>query len=392
MAATTPPLSLGEILDRTVQLYRSNFMLFVGISLLPAAFDVLVSGGVSIYSTSVLPAFQGTGPAATQALVVFVIVIAFFILICVPLLVAVFSLALSALNYAAFQRNRGGAITIRATYTYGFSHFWRYLGIFSLQALFAGVVPGAVFFFIVMIGAMLTALIATTGAGKAFSVLFGLLIFLLIVALFVVAIWIWLRYCLAFPACVTEEKKVWPSMQRSVQLSKGSRGRIFVMYLLVVILTVISYYALTAPVDIVLKFTVYKSMAGMAILTKPPILLQVVNLFISFLERSFVMPIYAIALLLFYNDQRTRQEGYDIELLMAQAGWSTLPPPPPIEPGLVQPAPVESIHAEPVPAVETPRPEPLTEPLPEPLTEFRTESAPSSTQDAAPDPPEVPGA
>jgi hypothetical protein len=168
------------------------------------------------------------------------------------------------------------------------------------------------------------------------------------------------------------------------------------MYLLVVILTVISYYALTAPVDIVLKFTVYKSMAGMALLTKPPILLQVVNLFISFLERSFVMPIYAIALLLFYNDQRTRQEGYDIELLMAQAGWSTLPPLAPIEPGLAPPAPAESIQAEPLRAVETPRPEPLAEPLPEPLpepfTELRTESAQSSAHDASPDPPEVPGA
>jgi hypothetical protein len=147
------------------------------------------------------------------------------------------------------------------------------------------------------------------------------------------------------------------------------------MYLLVVILTVISYYALTAPVDIVLKFTVYKSMAGMAMLTKPPILLQVVNLFISFLERSFVMPIYAIALLLFYNDQRTRQEGYDIELLMEQAGWSTLPPLPPVEP-----VPAAPVSAEPVPPIATPVAE--------------QESVPVSTPEVAvvSDPPEVPGA
>jgi hypothetical protein len=389
MAATTPPLSLGEILDRTVQLYRRNFMLFVGISLLPAAFDVLVSGGISIYSTSVLPAFNGTGPAATQALVVFFVVLALFVLIFIPLLVAVFSLSLSALNYGAFHRNRGDAVTIRATYAYSFRNFWRYLGIFSLQVLFAGVIPGAVFFFIVMIGGMLTALVATTGAGKALTVVFGLLIFLFVIALFVVAIWIWLRYCLAFPACITEEKRVWPSMQRSVQLSKGSRGRIFVMYLLVVILTVISYYALTAPVDIVLKFTVYKSMAGMAMLTKPPILLQVVNLFISFLERSFVMPIYAIALLLFYNDQRTRQEGYDIELLMEQAGWSTLPSPPPVEP----------VPAESASSVETPRADTLSESAPNsghaPPTNasLPSEETPASTPEVAavPDPREVPG-
>jgi hypothetical protein len=377
MAATTPPLSLGEILDRTVQLYRRNFMLFVGISLLPAAFDVLVSGGASIYFTSVVPAFKGTDPAATQALIVFLIVVALFVLIGVPLLVGVFSLALSALNYAAFQRNRGEAVTIRATYAYGFRHFWRYLGVFSLQILFAGIIPGAVFFVLVMIGSMLIAIIATTGAGKAFSVLFGLLIFLIIIALAVIAVWIWLRYCLAFPVCATEEKKAWPCMQRSVQLSKGSRGRIFVMYLLVFILAIVAYYALTAPVDIVLKLTIYKYMAGVAMLTKPPILLQVINLFISFLERSFVMPIYAIALLLFYNDQRTRQEGYDIELLMAQAGWSTLPP-------------IESVHPAPAAPVENPVIETVSEAAAQSV--IITPVIAAAEEASAPDHPEVSGA
>jgi membrane-anchored glycerophosphoryl diester phosphodiesterase (GDPDase) len=375
MAATTPPLSLGEILDRTVQLYRRNFMLFVGISLLPAAFDVLVSGGVSIYFTSIVPAFKGTGPAATQALIVFFIVLALFLFICIPLLVAVFSLALSALNFAAFERNRGADITVRASYGYGFRNFLRYLGIISRQFRFAGVIPAGVFFFVVMIGSMLLALIATTSANKALSVLFGLIIFLLVFALIAVAFWIWIRYCLAFPACVTEEKKVWPSMQRSVQLTKGSRGRIFVMYLLVAILTIVIYYVLTIPIDLVLKYTIYKSIDSLAIFTKPPIVLQVVNFFVSFLERSFAMPIYAIALLLFYNDQRTRQEGYDIELLMAQAGWSTLPQPAPIS---AQPMPVAAVT--PFPADP---PQPLSEALPETLPQDPPPSA---------DSPEVSGA
>jgi hypothetical protein len=32
METTLRPLSLGEILDRTAELYRSNFLLFAGIS------------------------------------------------------------------------------------------------------------------------------------------------------------------------------------------------------------------------------------------------------------------------------------------------------------------------------------------------------------------------
>ena len=34
------PLTLGELLDRTFQLYRNHFWLFVGIMAIPSAFSV----------------------------------------------------------------------------------------------------------------------------------------------------------------------------------------------------------------------------------------------------------------------------------------------------------------------------------------------------------------
>jgi uncharacterized membrane protein len=277
-------------------------------------------------------------------------------------------MALSSLNYAAFQRNRGDETSVRAAYAYGFRHFWRHLGILFLQLLFAGILPALIFNVVFFIVAMLTALLAASATAKPFAILAGLLILLLIVALVVVCIWIWLRYCLAYPAAAIEEKKAWPSLQRSAQLTKGSRGRIFVMYLMVVIMTMIVYYALTLPVDIVLRFTLYKSMTTIAVFSKPPILLQVVNLFVSCLEQTFVMPIYVIALLLFYNDQRTRKEGYDIELLMANAGWSQLPPA-----AVVPQAPAPAMETAPpiapsfAPSFAPPIAPPIMEPAAEPV-------------------------
>jgi hypothetical protein len=367
MAATTPPLSLGEILDRTVQLYRRNFLLLLGISFLPAAIDVLITGSGSIFLTSQAPQLQ-TSPSV-QAFFTFFGAIAGFLLIGLPLLVAIFSVALSALNLTAFQRSHGVEVTIREAYAYAFRHLWRYLGIFALQLLFAAVIPSAVFAGIVFIGAMLSALVATSGAGPAFAILAGILAVVLVIALIVAAISIWLRFCLAFPVCVTEQTRVWPSLQRSNRLTKGSRGRIFVMYLLVFILTMVAFYALDLPVQILLKLTVFKSTEMMALLSKPPLLLQVVNLFISFLERSFVMPIYAIALVLFYNDQRTRQEGYDIELLMAQAGLFNVPPP--------------------IPAQPIPSPEPFAEPTTEFTASFTAVPA-SESPDSPPAPAKEP--
>jgi hypothetical protein len=180
---------------------------------------------------------------------------------------------------------------------------------------------------------------------------------LLVIAVLVVSVLIWIRFCLAFPASVTEQIKAWPSLKRSNLLSKGTRGRIFIMYLLVAILTMVVYYALTAPIDIVLKLTVYRSITGLALISHPPLAMQVANLLISFLERAFVMPIYAIALLLFYNDQRMRIEGYDIELLMDQAGWSELAQPPTQPSSVAETAPARiPTEIEPAwPAAEPPR-------------------------------------
>lgn len=382
-AAVTPPLTLGEILDRTVQLYRRNFLLFLGIACPPAASLVLISGGFTLYFTSHAAQLQGT--PNLQLMLTFVGVFAGFLILGFPLLLAISSVALSALNYAAFQCNHQEPVTIRAAYSHAFQKFWRYLGILSLQMLFASLIPGAVFAGIVVIGSITATLLAASRGGQIFAVMIGLLFFILIVAFLVVMVMIWLRLSLAFPSSLVENLKAWPSVQRSNRLSKGSRGRIFVMYLLVGILAIVAYYALVFPVDLVLGFTLYKSSQLAVLMTKPPIILQVINLFISFLQRAFVMPIYCIGLLLFYNDQRTRLEGYDIELLMAQAGWASQPPS--VDPGL-HPQPFA-----PQPFVEQPAP-----PTPSWNATYSAEPSveePSASEPAAssvPQPPEASGA
>ena len=370
MAASTRPLTLGEILDRTVQIYRRNFALFLGVSILPSALYVGITGSLSLYYTSRLPGVQPATPPSTEAILTVVIAAAAFFLVGVPLLLGVSAASLGALNFAAISTDRGDLTTIRGSYAQSFRRFWRYVGIVSLQVLFAGIIPGVAVSVIVFLGAIVTALSSRAGGGPAMALLLGLFMFLLFVAAIVLCVWIWLRFCLAFPASAVEDKKPWPSLQRSAQLTKGTRGRIFVMYLLVFILTIVAYYALTLPVDIILKLTLYKSMAALALITKPPIVLQIVNLVVSCLERAFTLPIYAISLVLFYNDQRTRMEGYDIEQLMDRAGWSSVPPAPlvfapaptppePPPPGFASPEPPASSGAPFVsPGIDSPTPAP----------------------------------
>jgi hypothetical protein len=325
MAASTRPLTLGEILDRTVQLYRRNFLLFTGVSVLPSAAYVLVTGSVSLYIAEHGQALKNPKAGPEVFLMLGLAGLAFFV-IGLPILLGLSAITVSALNGTAIAINRGEQTTVRASFAYAFRFFWRSLGILCLQILFSLILPGAAGTGIVVIGSILVALIAGTGGGTGLAVVMGLLMFLLVAALFVICVLIWLRLSLAFPVCASEGQTAWNSIKRSNLLSKGTRGRVFVMYLLVTVLTVIVYYMLTLPVDLIVKLVLFKSTDAIEFLTHPPMALQVFNLFVSCLERAFVLPIYGISLVLFYVDQRTRLEGYDIEQLMANAGWSEFPP------------------------------------------------------------------
>jgi hypothetical protein len=57
---------------------------------------------------------------------------------------------------------------------------------------------------------------------------------------------------------------------------------------------------------------------------------QAISQIISFITNTFIGPIYATGLTLFYYDQRVRKEGYDIEWMMQAAGL-TVPETMPVE-------------------------------------------------------------
>ena len=347
MAASTRPLTLGEILDHTVQLYRRNFLLLTGIAAPAAAVLVLVSGSLGVVLTSrFFNLAQTTQPGGTppspqvfsQEALIVVLLFAVFFVIGVPLLLGAFSMTLAALNYAAARIERGEPATVRASYAYAFRHFWRHVGILFLQALLAWVVPYFAFGFLIVVGAVVAALTARSGARGTVEPLLIVGLILVLGLMVAACVLIWLRLSLAYPVSIAEDGKAWPSLKRSNQLTAGTRGRIFLMFLLVFILTMVVSSALTFPLDLIIFWSNGKS--GFPANPVGPVftLMQIANLGVSFLVRIFVMPIYSVALVLFYIDQRTRNEGYDIEQLMLRAGWTELPQPS-IYPSMPPPAP-----------------------------------------------------
>jgi hypothetical protein len=129
----------------------------------------------------------------------------------------------------------------------------------------------------------------------------------------VYAVWMALRYSLAIPASVVENLKARVAIRRSIELTRGARGRIFVLGLLIAVIQ-IGLVGITQFMFIVMAFKDARQH------TLLPIWVQIVQQIVNFLTTSFIGPMWATGLTLFYYDQRIRQEGFDIEWMMQGAG------------------------------------------------------------------------
>ncbi len=312
------PSTLGEILDRTAQLYRSRFLLFLGISVIPTGVVVALACVVALVVAWWSVAGAGTVSETAGYVLVAVFAIA-ATLVALPVLLAATSLAMAAMNHAVSLVYLGETTTIRDAYKSVWRRGWRYIGLYLLQALIIGVAPIAVWIGLVLLAAATAALAQKAGMGDiAGGALFGLVAVLAVVALIGYVIWMLLRLSLAFPACVVEQIGAWPAVKRSSLLSKGTKGRIFVLYLLGAVLSWLLSMGVTLPLTIVLALlpgmgdAQHAQTAGLVMLC--------IIYGAAFAVQALVRPVYGIALVLFYYDQRIRLEGFDIEWMMLKAG------------------------------------------------------------------------
>lgn len=318
MQTTLRPLTLGEILDRTAELYRKNFLLLAGISSVYAGL-LLVLGLIQVGAQRGLSATRmSTGVIA--AALIGIVVSALISLVCGGVAVAANTRAVAWLEL-------GEPASIAAAYRAILPRTGRYVWLLTIiyfLAWFPCVLIYAgygllVFHYVRFSGAgsshaapaidQSTALMLV-GASAAF--------FLLLIVFGTYGIIMTLRYSLAVPACAVENLTARAAIKRSISLSKGSRGRIFMLGLLTVIIQ-IGLAALTQGFFVI---------AGMKSKGMIPLWMSITQQLLAFLTNTFVGPIYATGFTLFYFDQRVRKEGFDIEHMMQVAGME----PPPVSP------------------------------------------------------------
>lgn len=267
MTTALRPLSTGELLDRTFSLYRSHFGLFLGIFALPhlvvLAFQCL---GVVIKS----PGNQLSDLFAT-------------------LFWSMGALLLTLIVSAASQ-----AATVIAVSQV---HLDRPASVADSFSRVKGEIGGVI----------------------GMSMLIGLGVGLGFIALIVPGIILAMMWSLAVPVKILENKGATDAMARSADLTKGDRGRIFVIWLLFVVLSIGVGLLLRWPLEMAAGVG---SMVGLQRSSRG---WQAALLVSTFVSECLVGPLATIAFALVYYDERVRKEAFDLQLMMMTLDAPALP-------------------------------------------------------------------
>ncbi len=271
-------MSVFQILDASVRMYRENFALFVAITSLPTIPLQLAQVGIFTFfldvmqSTPMQRADDQLGVACTMLAVWF---------------------ALSVLQWGLANPLATGAMTVAMTN--------RYLGNdvsvgSSFRPVLGRLVPflGTSMLLNLMLGGALIGGFFTCGAAL---ILFGFL-------------WVWFL----FTPCVMviEGAKGTAAMSRSKQLGTGHGWRILGASAVVFIIYIAFVFVLPAGVGNIIANRFHS-----------PILQQVVQQTIQIMAVTLLDPMWSVLRIMLYFDMRIRKEGYDLALAAHRLGGAS---------------------------------------------------------------------
>ena len=305
------PLSLGELLDRTFTLYRNHFWLFVGIMAIPSSLSIPLNLYILMRGGSPIPFGR---PAPQNPLAVFTVT--YFAL--VILLWMAHSLALGAVTFAVSDAYLGRDSTVRGAYGNISGRFWRLIGVvFNVGFRIFGVM-----FVSVMVAAFGAALLAV-GIRAGFNsttaaAIVGIIMFVLILAGFALAIVFALRYAVSIPSMLLENIPGGTAIRRSVALTRGRRGHIFMAGFLTSVIAYVGVVVFQGPFWIAM--ILHASKMGQL----PPWIVYGMS-FGGAVGGSITGPLLMIVIVLLYYDMRIRKEGFDLQYMMSSLGGSEPP-------------------------------------------------------------------
>ena len=268
MTNTLRPLTVGELLDRTFFLYRRHFLLFVGIAALPN----LIVLSFQLFQVVVAP--RSLGGALMTLAWALVTIIVYFVTIAISQGATIIAVSQIQLEREATASGAFAAIRSR-------------IGEIALVIL-----------------------------GMGLRIFLGFLFFI-IPGVYLAIVW-----SLTIPVVVLEGRDLPGALKRSASLTQGHRGRIFVIYFLLLVLVYIVMILVQVPVMVAIGISAGASSTGEL---SPSA--EIIIALSSFVTTSLVSPIVTIALSLVYYDERVRKEAFDLQHMLEEIDRSATPSP-----------------------------------------------------------------
>ncbi len=310
------PLGAGDLIDRTVRLYRRHFGALVRAAVPP----VVVSAAGAVLWTMGLRAVQlaATGGRVAAYFGMMLLGLGLWFLGNLFLFVVMGGASRNLVMHLL----SGEEVTARAVYRNVRMRFWSLLAATTLVFIW-GAVCGAVALFawymVIVVTVLIGMLAGSTGwvAALAAGIVGGIIflaatIFMLMLFFFLIG-----RVAYVPQVLLVEGRGVFESISRSIDLARGNVRRLTAMFLFTLFTTYSALMLLLIPLGWLgwvngINPVTFDS-------SEWPVWYAVGYEVVVQLSTILLTPVWMMGLSLLYVDERVRHEGYDIELQAARA-------------------------------------------------------------------------
>jgi len=311
MQAALRPMNLGEILDRTFELYRKKFWLFAGIAALPTAIILAIHLADIVWIRPERWLAMKRDTEGTRIVRSWFFAYGFY-----HISGFLGVLVQPAFVLVASRQLFGKSSSILGSLRFVIARWRTYLWIAFLKMFAQLFLPEALAFGL-LIGCIYLSVKLPLFKQPAEIAILMLFIF---AALFVAFFSIGIALAFAIPAAALEETSGWKALRRSWKLTRGCRGRILVAWFMATACAL----ALEGVVAFLAWWIATLILKGPHRAEFNRQVYEVVVYSFYALIGAVVGPLYPIAVTLFYYDQRSRKEGFDVEIMMEAAGLESV--------------------------------------------------------------------
>ena len=304
------PLTIGEILDRAISIYRKDFLTLAGIVALVTVPLMVIQVTASLIAlpadpSQLLSSINSSPPSLDQ----FAPMLTYYaIILLTGIMGGVATIfQLGAVSAAVSHRYHNQETSIKMAYVQALRHWVSMLAAAILVAvanlivggLFAGVVFG-----LPLLGAFGLSRAGSSSGASALGLLMFPLFCLGSIPTLILLIFLNIRWMFTQQVIVLENLGPLKGLGRSWRVVKGSFWRVL---LVAIVLGVFIYIITAIPSSLIAAVT-------SLLFSRSVVLSTVVSTVSQTIMATLVTPIQFTVLTLLYYDLRVRKEGYDLEL------------------------------------------------------------------------------